>query len=268
MRVREPAVAGSFYPFEPPVLRAQVADLLAAARSEGSEAGTPKALIAPHAGFVYSGSVAARAYACLGPLRATVHRVVLLGPAHRVPLRGIAFPETDAFRTPLGLVPVDREALAAVAELPHVGPSDRAHAEEHCLEVQLPFLQSMLDQFTVVPLLVGEVGDEEVADTIDRLWGGPETLLVVSSDLSHYLPYEAARRRDLETCRAIEELRPDALDRESACGRHPLRGLLLAAKRRRLVPETLDLRSSGDTAGPRDRVVGYGAWRLVPEARP
>lgn len=263
MRVREPAVAGSFYPFEPSVLRAQVAELLAGARSEGSKAGTLKALIAPHAGFVYSGSVAARAYACLGPLRATVHRVVLLGPAHRVPLRGIAFPGADALRTPLGLVPVDREALASVAELPYVGPSDGAHAEEHCLEVQLPFLQSVLDQFTVVPLLVGEVGDEEVAETIERLWGGPETVIVVSSDLSHYQDYETARRLDAATSRAIEGLQPEALDWESACGRVGVSGLLLVAQRRELACRTLDLRNSGDTAGPRDRVVGYGAYAFA-----
>lgn len=263
MRVREPAVAGAFYPAAPGALRDQVAQLLGEVAPPDPGAAVPKALIAPHAGYVYSGPVAARAYACLAPQRASIRRVVLLGPAHRVPLRGIAFPGAEGLRTPLGVVPVDRAALAAISDLSYVGESDLAHAEEHSLEVHLPFLQSVLDDFTVVPLVVGEADDAQVAEVIERLWGGPETLVVVSSDLSHYLPYEEARRADAATCRAIEELRPTALEWESACGRHPVRGLLVVAQRRGLAVETLDLRSSGDTAGPRDRVVGYGAWRVV-----
>jgi hypothetical protein len=192
--------------------------------------------------------------------------VVLLGPAHRVALRGLAAPTARAFATPLGVVPVDADALALLADLPQVVRSDEAHALEHSLEVQLPFLQVTLGELTLVPLVVGDATIEEVEQVLERLWGGEDTLVVVSSDLSHYLDYERAQRMDAETCRAIEELRPDALGRDSACGRAPVRGLLAAARRRGLAPRTLDLRNSGDTAGDRRRVVGYGAWAFAPAA--
>jgi AmmeMemoRadiSam system protein B len=223
-------------------------------------------LIVPHAGYVYSGPVAAHAFAELVPLRGRVRRVVLLGPAHRVALRGLALPQAEAFETPLGVIPVDTRAFALLADLPQIVRSDAAHALEHSLEVQLPFLQAVLGEFTLVPLVVGEASSEEVAEVLERLWSGDETLLVISSDLSHYLDYETARRLDAETCRAIEQLRPDALERDSACGRVPVRGLLVAARRFGLAPRTLDLRSSGDTAGDRRSVVGYGAWAFAPAA--
>jgi AmmeMemoRadiSam system protein A/AmmeMemoRadiSam system protein B len=193
-----------------------------------------------------------------------VRRVVLLGPAHRVALRGLALPESEAFATPLGDVPVDPRARAPLAGLPQIVCSDEAHALEHSLEVQLPFLQAVLGEFSLVPLVVGDASAEEVAQVLERLWSGDETLLVISSDLSHYLDYETARRLDAESCRAIEQLRPDGLGRDSACGRVPVRGLLLAARRFGLAPRTLDLRSSGDTAGDRRSVVGYGAWAFAP----
>ncbi len=266
MDVREPAVAGTFYPAAQNVLESLVRELLAAAPRYGAP--PPKALIAPHAGYAYSGPVAASVYATLESPSEPIRRVVLLGPAHRVPVRGLAAPSVDALRTPLGQVPVDRTALARLADLPQVVVDDAAHAQEHSLEVQLPFLQCVLGSFSVVPLVVGHASDEEVAQVIERLWGGPETLVVVSSDLSHYLPYDRARRMDAATCRAIESLRPEALDSESTCGRVPVRGLLQAARRHGLLPRTLDLRSSGDTAGARDEVVGYGAWSFgPPEAR-
>jgi hypothetical protein len=220
----------------------------------------------PHAGYVYSGPVAASAYALLAPLRGRVRRVVLLGPAHRVWLRGLAAPVADAFATPLGVVPIDANALALLADLPQVLRSEQAHAQEHSLEVQLPFLQAALGEFELVPLVVGDASAEEVAQVLERLWFGNETLLVISSDLSHYLDYESARRMDASTCAAIEQLRGEALHEESACGRVPVRGLLLAARRRGLAPRTLDLRNSGDTAGDRRRVVGYGAWAFTPRA--
>jgi hypothetical protein len=264
MHVRPAAVAGLFYAADPAALRADVERAL---RAVGAARGpAPKALIVPHAGYVYSGDVAARAYALVSPLRGRIRRVVLLGPAHRVALRGLAVPEAEAFATPLGIVPLDAGALARLRDLPQVLQSDAAHAEEHSLEVQLPFLQRALGDFTLVPLVVGDASAEEVAEVLERLWLGDETLLVISSDLSHYLDYASARRVDAETCRAIEQLRPEALDRDSACGRVAVRGLLLAARRHGLVPRTLDLRNSGDTAGDRRRVVGYGAWSFSPSA--
>ena len=200
------------------------------------------------------------AYARIAPIAARIRRVVLLGPAHRVAFRGIAYPNADRLLTPLGAVSVDREGLSTLSDLPQVQCLDRAFDGEHCLEVQLPFLQTLLPDFRLVPLLVGMAEPEQVAQVIDRLWGGAETLILVSSDLSHYLDYETAARLDRKTTGAIERLEPEALDHESACGATPLCGLLLEARRRGLAATTLDLRSSGDTAGPRDRVVGYGAY--------
>jgi AmmeMemoRadiSam system protein B len=260
-RVRPPAVAGHFYPEAPGALRASVRRELRGARRE--RGAPPKALIVPHAGYVYSGAVAASAYARIEPLRGLTRRVVLLGPAHRVPVRGLAAPTADQFATPLGSVPVDREALDALLALPQVVVSDPAHAFEHSLEVQLPFLQELLGEFALVPLVVGDAEPQEVAEVLERLWGGDETLVVVSSDLSHYLDYDSARRLDAETSQAIVDLRPEALDPDRACGCIPVQGLLLTARRRGLRVSAVDLRSSGDTAGSRDQVVGYGAYLVT-----
>jgi AmmeMemoRadiSam system protein B/AmmeMemoRadiSam system protein A len=272
MSIREPAVAGTFYPADEAVLRREVEGFLAGARERArpidAEGRAPKALIVPHAGYVYSGPVAASAYACLAPLRGRISRVVIFGPAHRIPVRGLAVLPVDAMRTPLGLVPIDHAGVDSLADLPQVERSERAHRLEHSLEVQLPFLQEVLGEFSVVPLVVGDATDAEVAEVFERLWGGPETLFVVSSDLSHYHDYETARRLDAAACRAIEALDAEALDWESACGRMPIRGLLRVAQARGLVAHTLDLRSSGDTAGPRDQVVGYGAWAFAPARHP
>jgi AmmeMemoRadiSam system protein B len=259
-QIRPAAVAGAFYPGQPYVLAQEVESMLQQAASNPSptSAHPPKALIVPHAGYVYSGPVAAQAYAQLLPWRDQIQRVVLLGPVHRVPVRGIAWPGVEAFATPLGTVPIDRAALAAIADLPQVVQSPAAHAWEHSLEVQLPFLQAVLDRFSLVPLAVGDASAEEVAEVLERLWGGPETLIVVSSDLSHYHPYGEARRLDAESVQTMLELRP-VLDHEQACGATPVNGLLLAARRHGLHPHLLDLRNSGDTAGDRSRVVGYAA---------
>jgi AmmeMemoRadiSam system protein B len=223
----------------------------------------PKALVAPHAGYVYSGPIAGSAYAALAAARGEIRTVVLLGPAHRVALRGLGAPSAHAFETPLGSVAVDREALARVAGLPQVVTSDAAHALEHSLEVQLPFLQELLGDFSLVPLVVGDATPQEVAEVLELLWGGPETLVVVSSDLSHYHDFETARRMDAAASRAIEALDPDSLGPEQACGRIPVQGLLLVARRRGLRARALDVRNSGDTAGPRDAVVGYGAYAFA-----
>jgi AmmeMemoRadiSam system protein B len=266
-RIRRAAVAGRFYPASPAELRGTLAALLADARGEAAEsaggARTPKALIAPHAGYVFSGPVAASAYVRLASARDVVKRVVLLGPAHYAYVRGLALPECDAFATPLGEVPLDRAATSTWAALPFVDVDERAHAREHCLEVQLPFLQHVLAEFTIVPAVVGDASAEEVAAALDAVWGGPETLIVISSDLSHYHDHATARRLDAATAHAIERLAPAELDEESACGRVPIAGLLLAAARRKLSSRVLDLRNSGDTAGGRDAVVGYGAWAFA-----
>ena len=263
-KIRPPAVAGSFYAGEPQRLRADVTALLANVADEGGAA--PKALIAPHAGYVYSGQVAATAFAGLRHGSPTVVRVVVIGPAHYVRLRGIAVPTTDAFATPLGQVPVDRDALAAIGDLPFVIAADAPHAPEHALEVELPFLQVALASFALVPLLVGDAEPQEVAQVLERLWDHPDTLVVVSSDLSHYHDYDTARRLDAATAAAIERGDWAALGADNACGFLPVAGLLKQAEAQGLEAERLALCNSGDTAGPRDRVVGYGAWSFAGSA--
>ena len=250
-----------FYPGEARALAAEVQELLGGVEHLAPRLGFPKVLIVPHAGYIYSGPVAARAYDELGPARGIVKRVVLLGPVHRVPVRGLAFPGWDGFATPLGVVPLDRAALAAVQGLPQVVKSDPAHALEHSLEVQLPFLQKVLGDFSLAPFAVGSASVDEVAEVIERLWGGPETLIVISTDLSHYHAYDDARRIDGSTVSRISGLVTD-LDHEEACGATPLNGLLAAAKRRELSIRLLAACNSGDTAGGKDRVVGYSSFAL------
>ena len=266
IRIREAAVAGSFYPADPGELQLTVGRLLdAAARKPAQTQLPPKAVVVPHAGYVYSGPVAATAYARLRPFRSHYRRVVLLGPSHCVAFGGLAASSAAAFRTPLGDVPLDRVVIDAL-QYPAVSVIDAAHRPEHSLEVQLPFLQSVLSSFALVPLLVGGADPTEVAAVIEQLWDGRETLVVVSSDLSHYLGYGEARKLDQDTCQAIERLNGRRIRNAQACGATPLRGLLLAARRRGLCVETLDLRNSGDTSGSRGRVVGYGAWLFVEES--
>ena len=260
-KVRPPAVAGLFYTADPRRLRAEVAGLLADAPAHAG--GRAKALIAPHAGYLYSGQVAATAFAALRDMAETITRVVVIGPAHYVALRGIAVPTVDAFETPLGRMPVDREALAAIADLPFVVEADAPHAPEHALEVELPFLQMLLGPFVVVPLVVGNAEPNDVAAVLRRLWGGAETLVVISSDLSHYHDYDTARRLDAATAAAIERGDWGQLGSDNACGFLPIAGLLVEAARRGLKAQRLSLCNSGDTAGGRDRVVGYGAWTFA-----
>lgn len=257
--IRPAAVAGMFYSASQSALNAEVQDYLAYAGATAAAA--PKALIVPHAGYVYSGPVAASAYACLAAARSSISRVVLLGPTHRVAITGLALPDAAAFDTPLGRVLLDAQLVHAVEALPQVQQSRAVHAMEHSLEVQLPFLQVALDQFTLLPLAVGMASAEEVAEVLDRVWGGPETLIVISSDLSHYHSYADAQRLDLHTANQIVALQPLA-NHEQACGATPVNGLLLCARRRGLKVQLLDLRNSGDTAGDRSRVVGYGAFAV------
>ena len=257
-RVRPPAVAGRFYPGDPVELRKLITDLLAQLPPPTGPA--PKALIAPHAGYLYSGPIAASAYAQLTPARDQIKRIVLFGPSHYVALNGLATTSAEAFATPLGVVPVDVEAVREVRSLPQVSEVDEAHTREHSLEVQLPFLQCVLGEFTLVPLAVGDATPDEIAQVLEALWDGPETRFLISSDLSHYYDFQTARRLDRVTAKAIEALKPGGIVEDSACGRIAIRGLLLAARRHGLRARTLDLRNSGDTAGPRDKVVGYGAF--------
>jgi AmmeMemoRadiSam system protein B len=255
--VREPAVAGLFYPRDPSELRTMIEGLLDQVEFQAGLA--PKALIVPHAGYVYSGSVAATAYARLRSYRDRYTRVILLGPCHRVAVRHLALSGVDVFRTPLGDVPLDKEVIAAL-DMPDVRIFEATHQFEHSLEVHLPLLQIALRSFSLVPLVIGEVAPETVAEVINTLWGREETLIVVSSDLSHYLSYDEARARDRFTCEAIERLEAHRIDHGDACGVTSIRGLLIEAKRRAMEVTTLDCRSSGDTAGGKDQVVGYGAW--------
>jgi AmmeMemoRadiSam system protein B/AmmeMemoRadiSam system protein A len=261
--IRPAAVAGMFYPADQARLAADVDALLSAAARAQQDSIAPKAIIAPHAGYVYSGAVAASAYARLSTARDQIRRVILLGPVHRVPVRGLALPAAEQFETPLGRVSIDRAAVDAIRHLPQVVESAAVHEQEHSLEVHLPFLQRLFGNFTLVPLAVGDATREQVAEVLDILWGGPETLIVVSSDLSHYLPYDAARELDAETARMVLDLRSD-IDHQHACGGTPVNGLMLSALRRRLQVQLVDLRNSGDTAGGKDRVVGYGSFVINP----
>jgi hypothetical protein len=254
-----------FYPAAASDLARDVGALLAAAAPAARGDPVPKAIIAPHAGYIYSGPIAAAAYARLAPARARITRVVLLGPVHRVAVRGLALPGAALLATPLGNIAIDSAAAAALAALPQVCVSPAAHAPEHSLEVHLPFLQTVLEKFSVVPLAVGDATAVEVAQALDVLWGGDETLIVVSSDLSHYLNYGEAQAVDRTTAQAILDLRTD-ISHEQACGGTPVNGLALAARRRALTPRLLDLRNSGDTAGDRGRVVGYGAFAFYETA--
>ena len=258
-KVRAPAVAGAFYPARPGELSTELEILLGSVPQYRGP--TPKALIAPHAGYIYSGAAAAHAFATLRGRPLAAKRVVVIGPAHYVAFAGIAVPDAEAFETPLGPVPIDGEAMAMIRDVPAVRTADPPHAPEHALEVELPFLQAVLGRFSFVPLLVGSATPDEVAQVLAPLW--EEALIVVSSDLSHYLDYDAAKRRDARTAAAIEGHDWAALGPNDACGFLPVAGLLKHARRHGLQAQRLALCNSGDTAGPRDRVVGYGAWAFA-----
>ncbi len=254
--VRPPAVAGTFYPAEPLRLRRMVAGFLQTAVSTP----TPKALIAPHAGYPYSGPIAGSAYAPLRDQMAAITTVILFGPAHTLAIEGVATVSYTAFETPLGQVPVQQEIVNTLCHFPQVTTVNQAHAREHGLEVQLPFLQTLFSHFAIVPVVVGRCQGEEVAELLQAVWGGRETLVVISSDLSHFYDYDTARQLDQTTAQAIVSLQPQNIGIKQACGRLPIQGLLHIAKQQGLTAELVDLRNSGDTAGSRDRVVGYGAF--------
>lgn len=256
--VRPSAVAGLFYPADTRKLHSMIARHIDA--SHQTETIVPKALIVPHAGYVYSGPIAASAYHHLTALRHIIKRVVLIGPSHRVPFDGLAVSAVDWFETPLGLIPVDRHAESEIIGIDGVRVIEQAHAREHSLEVQLPFLQYLLDDFKIVPVVAGHASPQLVARVLDTLWGGPETLIVISSDLSHYLDYDSACEIDAETSQAIISMDNHIIDSYHACGSVGINGLLLYARQQHMQGQILDLRNSGDTAGKRDSVVGYGAY--------
>ncbi len=260
-RVRPPVVAGMFYPSNRKDLETEIERAFRHAVPADPDL-VPRALVAPHAGYVYSGAIAASAFSLLEPIRHKVHRVVLLGPSHRIHLDGIGVTSVEAWDTPLGRVAIDDELRSSVLGFPWAHVNDRAHAPEHSLEVEVPFLQTVLDDFTLLPLVVGETDPAEVSDTIDAVWDTPETIVVVSTDLSHYLPHGEAVSRDNATARQILAMDPTRIGDHDACGCRPLRGLLRAAKNRGLTVHQLDLRNSGDTAGDKERVVGYGAFAV------
>ncbi len=264
-RIRPPAVADMFYPGNPRELEATVKKMLDGATSIDKQ---PKAIIAPHAGYIYSGDIAAKAYGALSPWRDRIQRVVLLGPSHRVPFHGIAASSADCFRTPLGDIPLDTEsARQLVKQFDFVDWLDIAHQDEHSLEVHLPFLQLTLGDFELLPLVVGEATAAEVDAVLESVWGGDETLIVISSDLSHYHDDNTARRLDRETARVIESLDAEHLDTGHACGAYPVRGLLEAARKHRMQPLTVAMGNSAAVSGDYDRVVGYGAWMFFEPER-
>lgn len=257
--IRKAAVAGTFYPDD----GAELHEMVQRCLREGHGADhPPKAVIAPHAGYIYSGPVAGSAFKAWSALRGRVDCVVLIGPSHRVAFDGIAKSSATFFATPLGLLPVDAEAMEALAGLPFVHENDSAHRYEHSLETHLPFIQETIGEVPILPLVVGDAYPEEVATVIETLWHRPNTIFSISSDLSHYLPYDDARREDADTTRAIESCQVEKLGPERACGWLPISGLLHVARRRQIPVKALDVRNSGDTAGDRSRVVGYGAYAI------
>ena len=256
--IRQPAVAGLFYPADGQSLRHDIQHYLTDVNCELST--NPKAIVVPHAGYIYSGPIAASAYKQIIPFKDTINRVVLLGPSHRVAFSGLAVPEADVFSTPLGNIPIDQKGIQLLSNFPQVIASDQAHKEEHSLEVQLPFLQQVLNEFSLIPLVVGYADRYEVAEVIKALWGDEHTLIVISTDLSHYHAYNEAKQLDRATSDAIVNLKPDLIGYEDACGRNGLKGLITVAEEKHLSFELLDLRNSGDTAGDKSRVVGYGAY--------
>jgi AmmeMemoRadiSam system protein B len=262
-KVRPPAVAGLFYPSDASQLRDVVSEFLVQARAQTPAraigAAAPKALIVPHAGYIYSGAIAAAAYSQVAQRRRQIRRVVLIGPSHRVYLRGMAVPSVEVFQTPLGMVTVDRELKARLLTEQLAIESDAPHDSEHSLEVQLPFLQMLFEDFTLLPLSIGSATPPAVAAALAETWGGEETLVLVSSDLSHYLTYDAARELDAATTAAI--MRNDTtLTGEQACGCVGINGLSFLARQRNLSSAEITRCNSGDTAGDRNRVVGYGAF--------
>jgi len=262
MKILQPSVAGMFYPDDPKVLRELIQKMLAAA---DANLPIPKAIIAPHAGYIYSGPTAAAVFACLKNAKQQIKRVILLGPAHRYSLHGLAITDADEFKTPLGSIAIDKAASKTILSLSQVQVINEAYTDENSLEVQLPFLQSVLDEFKLVPILIGDANNDQIVEVLEKLWNGEETLIVISSDLSHYLDYKAAKNIDAATIDAILKLRPQDIAHEQACGRKAINALLTVAAKKALKPKLIDACSSGDTAGDKSAVVGYAGFHFCAE---
>ena len=257
-KIKNPAVSGAFYPAEPGVLSKMVDEFYESVEWQGQP---PKAIIAPHAGYIYSGIVAACAYKCLADMP-YIKNIVLIGPSHFLPFSGIAYSDCDIFMTPLGEISVNEKLFTQTTSIPATQLINAAFTREHCLEVQLPFLQKILNDFTIMPLLVGAADKQTVATVLENLWGDDQTLIVISSDLSHYHDYQTAQQMDNATCQSIENLDADDIRDDAACGRVAIRGLLHLAKQKQMRVQKLIQINSGDTAGDKNRVVGYGAYHF------
>lgn len=257
--IRPAAVSGLFYPANGPALNTMVVNELRSVKSH-SNSRFPKAIIVPHAGYIYSGAIAASAYSRLQPYRQHIKRVIIIGPSHRVGFNGLALSSADYFETPLGNIPVDKETNEQLLAIDGVKTLDQAHVQEHSIEVQLPFLQNVLDDFTIVPIVAGNASAKLVDKVINSLWSNDNTVIVISSDLSHYHDYVSAQQLDLSTSDAILNLDLNQIDSEHACGCVGIRGLLSFAQHHAVEATSLDIRNSGDTAGDKDSVVGYGAF--------
>lgn len=257
-KIKKPAVAGAFYPDEPDILNNMVEHLFDAITWAGS---SPKAIIAPHAGYIYSGIAAACAYQCL-EMMPYIKNIILVGPSHYIAFNGVAYSDYDTFITPLGELFVNTNLIQQIAKLPATQHFNDAFSREHCLEVQFPFLQKKLNEFTIVPLLVSGANKQTVASVLEALWGDKETLVIISSDLSHYHDYLTAQQLDSETSQAIVNLDADNIKEDSACGRIAIRGLLHLAKQKKMQAKKILQINSGDTAGDKQRVVGYGAYHF------
>ncbi len=261
---RNAAVAGQFYPSDPVMLQSDVNQYLNnASNFSKTLSPAPKAYIVPHAGYIYSGEIAANAYNQLKIHPELITKVILLGPAHQVPFSGIAYSSANYFNTPLGAVPVNNSVINKIKHLNFVVCNNAAHKQEHSLEVQLPFLQTVLNKFTVVPLVIGDCSSQDVAIILEQLWGGKDTVIIISSDLSHFNTYQIAQELDKNTSKAISLLQPEKIHYHHACGRTPVNGLLRIAKKKKLKVSVLDVRNSGDTAGDKNRVVGYGSYSFT-----
>lgn len=259
MSVRIPAVAGIFYPGDRFMLENQINTLLTQAKQHSP---FPKAIIVPHAGYAYSGAIAASAYASLKQNRNQIKKIVLLGPAHTLYFKGIAYDSKQYFSTPLGEIKQDQDLLNKIIHLPYVHELPEAHQNEHCLEVQWPFCQVLFSNFSILPLVVGETNEKDVSRLLNLIWGDPDTLIIISTDLSHYLPYNLAQTADHDTCMSIDTLDDESIHQDGACGYYALRGFLHCARQKQLHGRLLDLRNSGDTAGNKQKVVGYASYHF------
>ena len=259
-KIKQADVAGMFYPGEEASLRQMVDGFIQKALSFDLR---PRAIIAPHAGYIYSGSIAGTAYKTIAAVRDQIENVIIMSPAHRFYLRGIALHMADAFATPLGNIPVNIGIVKKIKQFSSVQWEERSFIQEHGLETHLPFIQRAFKPgIKIVPMIVGECQESEVAEILESVWEDPRNFVIISSDLSHFHSYADAKKLDRNTVDLIQNLDSQSLDTEFACGHYPICGLLNLARNRKLKIKALDIRSSGDTAGSKESVVGYGSFAV------